>query len=337
MNRVALTIEQAGHCVVQDLGRPGHAAIGIPANGAADQHAARTANILVGNADDAALLEVTGSELAFTTNGELLVAVTGAAREVVVDGHRRPAWETLTVFAGTHVRIPVSGTGYRSYVAINGEIAASRTMDSVAPDHLLGAGRQLSAGDIVTVDSAFSTRGRRWWEPLFRFDAAPVDLAPVDLASTIRIDATPGPDVARIHGGLAALDAPFTVTPQSDHVGLRLTGPSIQHTTSAEILSRGVPVGAIEVPPDGGVIMLLRGRLVTAGYPVLAVVTTESLDRLGQAAPGTTVRVRLCDLDDARDAVRRRHDERRQLADRVRTALRASGLGHVVSDRHSST
>lgn len=331
MSRTSLMIEQAGHCVVQDLGRPGHAGIGIPVNGAADQHAARTANILVGNADDSALLEVTGSELSFTAGDDLLVAVTGAAHEVVVDGHRQPAWATLTVFAGTHVRIPVSGTGYRSYVAVNGCIDAARALGSVAPDHLLGVGRQLAADDVVTVDSTFSTRGRRWWEPLFRLEAAPVDLA-----GTIGVDATAGPDVARIRGGLAALDASFTVTPQSDHIGLRLTGPPIERTTTDEILSRGVPVGAIEVPPDGGLIMLLRGRLVTAGYPVLAVVTTESLDRLGQAAPGTTVRVTICDLDDARAHLRRRHDERRQLAERVRAALDASGLGHVIADRHSS-
>jgi len=321
-----LTIRQVGHCVVQDLGRPGHAAIGVAANGSADQHAARTANILVGNAEDAALLELTASELAFTAGSDLLVAVTGAARHVLVDGHPHPAWETVTVFAGSHVLVPVGPTGYRSYLGVNGTIEADRVLGSVAPDRLIGAGRQLAADDTVTVDSSFTTRGGRWWELLFRLAAAPVVLG-----DTIEVDATPGPDVDRIRGGLAALDAPFLVTPQSDDIGLRLTGVPIERTTTEEILSRGVPVGAIEVPPDGGVIMLMRGRLVTAGYPVLAVVTTESLDRLGQTGPGATVRVNVCDLDEARAAILRRHDERRELAGRVRTALAASGLAHVVS------
>ncbi|MGH3996248.1 MAG: biotin-dependent carboxyltransferase family protein [Pseudonocardiaceae bacterium] len=331
MNRATLTIQHAGHCVVQDLGRPGHAGIGIPANGASDQHAARTANILVGNADDDALLEVTGSEVAFTTSADLLIAVTGAAGQVIVDGHRQPAWEALAVFAGSHVRVPVSETGYRSYVAVNGDWEVERALGSVAPDRLLGVGCQLFTGDTVVVRTAFTARGRLWWEPLFRLGAERVEST-----ATIEIDAIAGPDVDLVSGGLAALDGPLVVTPQSDHIGLRLTCPPIELASTAEILSRGVPVGAIEVPPNGGIIMLLRGRLVTAGYPVLAVVTSESLDRLGQAGPGATVQVRVCELHEARRKLHRRRDNRRELAERVRTAFIASGLAQIISAGHTS-
>lgn len=332
MKTVRLTIRQAGHCVVQDLGRPGYASIGIPANGAADQHAARTANILTGNADRAPLLEITGSELTFTADADVLLAVTGAATTVVVDGHALPAWETLTVFAGSQVRVPTNNTGFRSYVAINGTLQADRTLGSVAPDRLLSVGRSLSAGDTVDVRTDFTPHRTSCWAPLFRLGATPVRTQ-----DTVEVDAIPGPDIDRICGGLDALEGPFVVSPQSDHIGLRLSSPPIERTTTDEILSRGVPVGAIEVPPNGGIIMLLRGRLVTAGYPVLAVATSESLDRLGQARPGATVRVKVCSVDSALTRLRARSDERLNLARRVREAFTASGIQNAISDLHTST
>ena len=110
--------------------------------------------------------------------------------------------------------------------------------------------------------------------------------------------------------GAACLAAPYEVSPQSDHIGLRLAGPPLEQTSQEEILSRGVPVGAVEVPPTGGIIVLLRGRLLTAGYPVIAVVTSDSLDRLGQLRPGDALTIALCDVKTARARLRQRDQQR---------------------------
>jgi allophanate hydrolase subunit 2 len=127
------------------------------------------------------------------------------------------------------------------------------------------------------------------------------------------------------------------VSGRSDHIGLRLSGPAIAQAVAGEILSRGVPVGAIETPPGGGIIVLLRGRMVTAGYPVMGVVTTEALDRLGQAGPGTTVFVDPCSRREAHERLRAREADLNRLAGRVGAAFRAAGLGGLLETGHRAS
>lgn len=114
------------------------------------------------------------------------------------------------------------------------------------------------------------------------------------------------------------------------HVGLRLDTPEgaepPRRTSSDEILSRGVPIGAVEVPAGRELLVLHRGRGVTAGYPVLAVVTAVSLSRLGQARPGDRVRFRPVSLEDAVEAHREQQRTISALADRVASSLQARGL-----------
>ena len=117
------------------------------------------------------------------------------------------------------------------------------------------------------------------------------------------------------------LRGPWTVSVQSDHVGLRAEGPTPVRAGRAEILSRGVPVGAVEVPPNGGLLVLLYGRLVTAGYPVPYVATSSSLDVLGQARPGDRLELRQVPLADAVSRARSRREELRLLAVRAANAL----------------
>lgn len=321
MSDAALLVERAGHAQVQDLGRPGLAGLGIAANGALDQNAARVANILVGNAEDAALVEITGSELVVVAAADLLVAVTGAVDHVLVDGHRMPSWETLWVGRGARVVIPFPANGFRSYIAVGGGIRAQRTLGSVSADSLLGIGGMLTAGDRLAIDRNDATAPAGEWGTLFRMGARRPTLRP-----NAEVRVTDGPDLDRIVAGKCLFAHDFTVRPQSNHIGLRLDAPPIERTRTDEISSRGVPIGAVEVPPTGGIIVLLRGRLVTAGYPVVAVVTTESLDRLGQVRPGDAIRMTFCDSDTARKALRAQAAERAALAARVRCAMNAKGL-----------
>lgn len=319
--RTTLLVERAGHAAVQDLGRPGLAGIGVTANGALDQHAARTANILVGNTEAAALVEVTGSELVLVAENAVLLAVTGAAERVVVDGHAQPAWETLSVPAGSRVVVPVPARGFRSYVAVRGTVRAQRVLGSVAPDPLLGLDTRLAGGDRITVDTSYDGPGPGELGALWR-----MGVARPRLPGVLTVQVTEGPDLGRTVRGRDALADTFRLLPQSDHVGLRLEGPPVELSSTSEIVSRGVPIGAVEAPPTGGIIVLLRGRLVTAGYPVVAVVTTGSLDLLAQARPGDRVRFELVDVPTAHAVLRARAAERAVLAERVRTAFDAKGL-----------
>lgn len=326
MRRLRLVVERAGYAVVQDLGRPGHAGLGVSPNGASDQHAARTANLLVGNAESAPLVEATGSELVVRCEAEALVAVTGPVGAVFVDGHPQPAWELLPVPAGARVRVPAPDGGLRTYLAVNGALQEARALGSVAPDRLLGVGRAVGAGDELLVESGYTAP--RGGLAVFRL-AAP--RGPSHRDGVARVDVTAGPEAGLLEGGgLEQLETTFRVLPDSDQVGLRLDGPPMAVRSRGETLSRGVPVGAVQVPHSGGVIVLLRGRLVTAGYPIVAVATSASVDVLGQLRPGDSLRFTLCTAAEAVARLRDLHDRRRALAGRVRTALTARGLGGVV-------
>jgi 5-oxoprolinase (ATP-hydrolysing) subunit C len=330
MNHASVLIERAGHAVIQDLGRIGYAHIGIANNGAADQNAARTANILVGNPDNAPVLEATGSDLSFRSQSNLLMAVTGAA-DVLVDGTVQPAWEPIAIFPESLVTVRLSRDGLRTYVAFNGILQTPAVLGSVTPDALLRIGRLLGRGDKLLLHSYYAGPPPGVFSVLFRFAVhRPSPSSPVVL------DATAGPDAARLRDGLDGLTANYTVSAQSNQVGIRLTGLLISQNSSEEILSRGVPVGAIETPPGGGLIVLLRGRLLTAGYPVIGVVTTEAIDKLAQVSPGATISFRFCDVDTARQKLAAREQALNSLANHVRTAFQHSGLGSVLDPHHRS-
>lgn len=324
-----LRIERSGQTWLQDLGREGYSWMGVPAGGAADQHAARTANILVANAETSPLLEVTGSELTFSSDEELLVAGTGAADQVLVDGHAQPAWQPLHVHPGARVSVLPGRYGLRSYVAVNGAIACEAVLGGVAPDPLLGVGRRLEAGDRLVVRTRYrSVAYIGPHAPLFRFH-----VPRPDLSRPAVVHVTPGPELDRMSHGKACLSARYEVSAQSDHIGLRLVGDAVEQRSTQEILSRGVPVGAVEVVPTGELIVLLRGRLVTAGYPVVGIVASAWLDRLGQLRPGDSVAFSLGDVQTAVAELRRAQLQRLSLAGRVFAALHASGLGELGATR----
>jgi biotin-dependent carboxylase-like uncharacterized protein len=310
-----LTIRTAGIVTVQDLGRVGRSRYGLPANGAADQHSARVANVLCGNDDRAPLLEITALDFACVPSGDILIAVTGAPAEVSVGGVVRPQWEPLPVRAGETVRVTGIHRGLRVYLAVLGSFEADQLQGSCAPDTILGFGPPLRAGDELGLRTACPPIDHPFSRiPLFRLNA-PVPPFPTSWT----IDVTDGPDRAEFGDTARRLfEAPFTVTPRSNHIGLRLQGGRVpRRVTQGEVLSRGVPIGAVEVPASDELLVLHRGRGVTAGYPVLAVVTATGLSALGQVRPGQTIHFRHRTLDQAITA----HRAQRQAIDALRTRV----------------
>lgn len=287
MNAGSFEIIEAGSTQVTDLGRSTGPRFGVAVNGALDQRSARIANILVGNPESAPLLEITALDVEFTPDIDILIAVTGADGHFSVDGVGRPANEPVSVRAGQSIVLQQLQGGLRAYLAVRGSFDAPLLLGSCAPDTVLGFSGRLVTGSSLPL--------RRATAPIFNdhFSAELYNLDVPRLPTAFVVDVVDGPDIADFADTAGRLfEQPYLVTPTSNHIGLRMTGPLPERRASGEVLSRGVPVGAVEVPPGDELLVLHRGRGVTAGYPVLAVVTAESLDVLAQVRPGQRLRFR---------------------------------------------
>jgi biotin-dependent carboxylase-like uncharacterized protein len=258
---------------VQDLGRPGWAAVGVPRSGAADRTSYRLANRLVGNAEDAPALEVTLGGLVLDVDRPVTVAVTGAAcapemnAPFVVDGR---------------LELGVPAVGLRSYVGFRGGLAVASVLGSCSTDTLSGIGpAPLAAGDRLDVAEVHGP-----WEPV---DVAPVaDLAPEPVLRVVR-----GPRDDWFRSLDPLWSQAFQVTQDCDRVGIRLTGAPLTRAREDELPSEGLVPGALQVPPDGRPVLLLADHPTTGGYPVAGVVVEEDLPRAAQLRPGDSVRFRL--------------------------------------------
>ena len=292
---------------VQDGGRPGLAAEGVTRGGAADTWSLAVANALLGNAPDAAALEATLLGPTVRALASVTVAIAGAmAAPRVGDRRAGPARDIRDAAAGQELALEPASRGARGYLALPGGIDVPVVLGSRST--ALGAGfgglggRALRAGDRVSAlgatgpgAAALAALPARW-----PGDACP---PPVTAAAPLRVLAGPhaptlGQDVlARL------VDGGWTVAPASDRVGLRLDGVALPVTGAGDLASHGVVAGTLQVPPDGLPIVLLVDHQPTGGYPVVAVVVTADLPRLGQLAPGGLVTFELSTPDAARDAL----------------------------------
>lgn len=268
---------------VQDLGRPGLAALGVPLAGAVDRAALRAANRLVGNPAGAAGLETTlvGPEL--LVEDDAVMAVTGARCDVSVGDLVVGAGRAVTVRRGRTVRLGPAREGVRSYLAVRGGIDVPAVLGSRSTCTLSGIGpRPLAAGDRLPVGSAVEG-----------VVGAAEQLPAIDVEPVLRV--VPGPrDDAFAAGALELLtSSAYVVSARSDRSGVRLEGPALQRISSDELPSEGVVPGAVQVPPDGQPILFLANSPTTGGYPVIGVVLPVDLAHAAQARPGTRVRFAL--------------------------------------------
>jgi biotin-dependent carboxylase-like uncharacterized protein len=279
-----LTVLAAGPLTtVQDRGRPGYAGIGVPRSGAADGAAAALANRLVGNDDFAATLEVTAGGLRVRAERTLLVAVTGAPSPVAVDGRPAPFGAPLTLGPGAELALAMPPVGLRSYLAVRGGIDVRPVLGSRSTDTLSGLGpAPLRPGDRLPVGDLSAE------EPFV--DVAPV--RPPSSAPVLRVLPGPRRDWLEPGAWTALTTRKWTVTADSNRVGLRLAGPTLARARDEELPSEGLVPGAVQVPPDGAPVLFLADHPVTGGYPVLAVVVTADLPAAAQLRPGDSLTFR---------------------------------------------
>lgn len=308
----------------QDLGRADTERRGVPTGGAADQHSASVANILVGNTRRAPLIESMGGELAVVPDVDLLVAVTGAPGQVTVGGAHVEAWSPVVVPAGHELRIASGQAGIRTYLAISGSIGTERFLDSAAPDARMGFAQTIARGSVVSAETAFPGFDRPFFsQSFFRFPVPKLSLGP----ESWTIDVLASEQLAGITGMRELVESStYTLTDRSNHVGLRLNGPVLHPEDDTEIVSHGVPIGALEVPHADELIVLGRYRSLTAGYPIVGFAARSSLPMLGQAGPGRELRFRWIDRDAAVRTARSVEGELQRLEAAVADAFVSLGV-----------
>ncbi|MCX6954971.1 MAG: biotin-dependent carboxyltransferase family protein [Verrucomicrobia bacterium] len=288
---MAITVNRAGMLTtVQDLGRRGHRAAGVPLGGAMDPLALRLANLLVGNAEDAAGLEFTlrGPELTFAS--ETTIAVGGA------DFGGVPRWQPVRVRAGERVTFGTARTGCRGYLAIAGALDVPVVLGGRGT-YLCAAiggleGRALRDGDVLRAAEQVRRVLGRWHideRILPAYSGAP----------TVRV--VRGAQAEEF--GATLTEAEFKVTPKSDRMGVRLAGPGVARRVATELTSMTVAPGTIQVPPDGQPIVLMADAQTIGGYPQIAHVVTVDLPLIAQLQPGDTVRFREVTVEEAHELV----------------------------------
>ncbi len=275
-----LIVERTGpQALLQDLGRPGLAHLGVSGSGAADRAALRLANRLVGNPEDAVGVECLLGGLAVTAGRLHWVAVTGAPTDVTVDGTSVGSHTSLALRPGQTLALAPPGRGLRSYLAVRGGIDAPATLGSRSTDLLSGLGpAPLAPGTDLRVGVTD--------RPL-----PAADLAYADPPRT-RLRVLPGPrrDWFTDDAWRTLLAADWQVSTDADRVAVRLTGPTLERCRTEELPSEAMVRGALQVPASGQPLVFGPDHPVTGGYPVIAVLTEADADRAGQLRPGDTVR-----------------------------------------------
>ncbi|MGJ0119702.1 biotin-dependent carboxyltransferase family protein [Williamsia sp. MIQD14] len=274
---------------VQDLGRPGHAHLGVPMSGAADRGAHRLANRLVGNTETAATLETTLGGLRVRVDDDAFVVVTGAPCAVTRGDTPMGHGAAFAVHAGDVITLGPPTVGLRSYLAVRGGIDATPVLGSRATDTLSGLGPPtVAAGHRLPVGSDAGP----WPMATESFTAAAAHHGPITLAIS------PGPRADALIDPEALTAGIWVVDAASDRIGVRLDRdphrsdpPSALHPASTERASEGVALGSVQVPPGGQPVLFGADHPVTGGYPVVAVLTADAIDAAAQLVAGDRVRL----------------------------------------------
>lgn len=311
---------------VQDLGRPGMQQHGIVVGGAVDPVAHRIANLLVGNPESAAALECTliGPTLEF--DAPALIAITGADLGATLDGRAVALWCPVAVDAGSVLAFGDRRGGCRATIAVAGGIDVPIIMGGRGTDLIASTGglegRALAAGDELPVgvpeDGARRLRALIKADPRAARGAGRSLLPRYSAEPVVRI--MRGPEFDRFSAASRELltAGTFEVTPQSNRMGLRLTGPALSLAGLYDLYSSPVTTGAVQVPPSGEPIVLLADHQTIGGYPRIASVVSVDLPLLAQAPPGARVRFREVSHADAQSLYLSREQELRAFAEALR-------------------
>ncbi|MDK2798469.1 MAG: antagonist of KipI [Clostridiales bacterium] len=292
---------------VQDLGRKGYQQYGMSVAGAMDSFALQAANLMVGNPREEAGLEITfpGFEAEFLC--DCVIAVTGGDLGAKINERYIPRWKSIYVYKGSRIIFGKLGEGCRAYLAIAGGIEVPVIMGSKST-YLRGKiggykGRKLAADDILQIGKLNKAQmqmvGKRL--PI-------VDIPKYKQPCKVRVVLGPQQDAFTKKSIQTFLTQPYKVGQESDRMGYRLEGPKLEHIEKADIISDGIPLGAVQVPGHGTPIIMLADRQTTGGYTKIATVVSVDISKLAQLRPGDEIRFEQVDVEEAHKLLKKQED-----------------------------
>lgn len=280
---------------VQDGGRHGFQEYGITTSGVMDRQAYRKANYLAGNPGGEAVLETVlfGGAMEFTK--DTVIAVTGADMEPKRGKERLPMNRPILMREGDILNLGTAKNGCRTYIAFGGGIDVPLVMGSRSTNLKCRVGgiegRPLKAGDIFETGQAAAG-----YEEIK--DRA-VKAAIYSDEITVRVIGGPQEEYFTENGRKTFYGNVYTISDQSDRMGYRMKGPAVESSNGTDIISDGIPLGAVQIPADGEPIVLLADRQTTGGYAKIAVVCSFDIPLLVQGKPGDRVRFQKISAEEA--------------------------------------
>ena len=282
--------------MLQDSGRYGLHSMGLTTGGPLDRNAFRWANLLCENTQDSACIEVTVGGLVLESTVKTTVAITGANIPLLINKKPAPLWQSHSINPGDKIELGFARSGSRAYLAVAGGFQAEPVFNSVAtvPREGLGGlhadGSALKTGDILPCEPSHNTH---LWQ----------------LPKKLRADYSSNSACLRVVSGYQQehfsetqqqlfFSSPYQITKYSDRMGYRLEGASIIPAIEG-ILSEGICLGAVQLPPDGQPIVLLNDRQTMGGYPKIGSVLSVDIGKLAQLSVGGTVRFESISIDQA--------------------------------------
>ncbi|WP_404437120.1 biotin-dependent carboxyltransferase family protein [Stutzerimonas chloritidismutans] len=285
---MSLLVERSGALAsLQDGGRFGFRHLGVSQGGAADWVSQSWANWLLGNPLQAATVEITLGNLTLLAETDSCLALCGADLAATLEGQPIAPGRSFTIRKGQRLRFSTPQLGVRAYLAAPGGFTAPQFLGSCATVRreklggLHGDGQPLIEGDRLTYSGAPTSAREMSFErtpPIFTE-------TPLEVVLGAQIGDFSGQSLFDV------FNRPWTVDQRADRMGIRLLGPVLRRSRRS-MISEGVPLGAIQVPPDGQPIVLLNDRQTIGGYPRLGALTPLAVARLAQCLPGTEVHLK---------------------------------------------
>lgn len=305
---------------VQDFGRRGAQALGMPVAGATDPLALRLVNRLVGNAENTGALEIGFLGPTFTVNADAVRVAFGGTAKLTLqpagngDARSLKPWRSALLRRGDRLAVGAVEDGGIAYLAVEGGFAIPDFMGSQSTYMRSGLGgfegRALKAGDQLPVAGIAEEGEERELVDAIDYGSGP-----------IRVVLGPQDDRFTEKGISTFLSATYTVTKEADRMGIRLDGETIEHLRGADIASEGVVGGSIQVPGNGKPIILMADRQTTGGYTKIATVISSDLPRIGRMRPGDRLSFAAVEVAEA-EALRRAQEKMlRRLVDGIRAAM----------------
>ncbi|MDQ0252840.1 antagonist of KipI [Evansella vedderi] len=310
---------------IQDLGRVGFQKYGVIVSGAMDSYALRIANLLIGNEEGEAAIEITLTGPTVEFEQDALIAITGGDMSPTIEKVPVPLYKPVYVRKGSVLQFGPCLSGCRAYLAIAGGLDIEEVMGSRSTYLRAGIGgykgRPLKAGDELAINTP-GQQSARLIEDLSTSSNGPFSttswrvttnfLKPVSV-NTIRVLSGSYYERFTPESRRSFFGQTFKVTPQSDRMGYRLSGPSLQLSESFEMISDAVALGTIQVPSDGNPIVLLADRQTTGGYPRIGQVVSVDISLMAQLKPGDSCRFKEVTVQEAEQLYLKREHELNEL------------------------